>query len=360
MATQFWCSIMFTPKIVGLANATAGGWGNLGGGVTQLMMPLIFGALKNATEPFLAWRWGFFVPGAFMVVAGANCLFFAQDLPDGQYAQLKKSGAMQKVSAAGSFWCGVRNYRTWVLVAQYGFCFGVELTMNNVVTPYFYDQFGMPLTIAGLLGSMFGLMNLFARALGGATSDYLGKKMGMRGRLWNHYVWQCMEGVFCILMGLANKSLVATVILMVCFSTCVQAAEGACYGIVPFISKRGLGVVSGFVGAGGNAGSSLLQTLFFVTDKYETHEGILFMGIAVIAVTQLLCLIWFPMWGGMFVGPREGASEEDYFTSEFTENEKNKGQHEAVLKFAKASKGERPPAFREQVESSGNKVMPQP
>ena len=358
VATQFWCSIMFTPKIVGLANATAGGWGNLGGGVTQLMMPLIFGALKNATEPFLAWRWGFFVPGAFMVVAGANCLFFAQDLPDGQYAQLKKSGAMQKVSAAGSFWCGVRNYRTWVLVAQYGFCFGVELTMNNVVTPYFYDQFGMPLTIAGLLGSMFGLMNLFARALGGATSDYLGKKMGMRGRLWNHYVWQCMEGVFCILMGLANKSLVATVILMVCFSTCVQAAEGACYGIVPFISKRGLGVVSGFVGAGGNAGSSLLQTLFFVTDKYETHEGILFMGITIIAVTQLLCLIWFPMWGGMFVGPREGASEEDYFTSEFTENEKSKGQHEAVLKFAQASKGERPPALRE--EAAETKAAPQP
>ena len=359
VATQFWCSIMFTPKIVGLANATAGGWGNLGGGVTQLLMPLIFSAVKSSTLPFLAWRWTFFVPGSAMVLAGLACLIGAQDLPDGQYAELKKSGQMKKVSGSMSFWCGVRNYRTWILVAQYGFCFGVELTMNNVVTPYFFDQFGMPLTIAGLLGSMFGLMNLFARALGGASSDFLAKKMGMRGRLWNHWGWQTMEGVFCILMGLAYRSLPATVLLMVCFSTCVQAAEGATYGVVPFVSKRGLGVVSGFVGAGGNAGSVLLQTLFFVSDRYTTYQGIMWMGVTIIAVTQLIVFIWFPMWGGMFMGPRAGATEEEYFMHEFNEEEKNAGLHEAALKFATASKGERPPHLREaDAASKGNQVAP--
>jgi MFS transporter, NNP family, nitrate/nitrite transporter len=32
VACQFWTSTMFTPTIVGTANALAGGWGNLGEG----------------------------------------------------------------------------------------------------------------------------------------------------------------------------------------------------------------------------------------------------------------------------------------------------------------------------------------
>ncbi len=33
--TQFHTSVMFAPNVVGTANATVGGWGNAGGGVTQ-------------------------------------------------------------------------------------------------------------------------------------------------------------------------------------------------------------------------------------------------------------------------------------------------------------------------------------
>src|SRR5687768_12761040 len=39
--TQYHTSIMFAPNCVGTANATAAGWGNLGGGVTQMVMPLL-------------------------------------------------------------------------------------------------------------------------------------------------------------------------------------------------------------------------------------------------------------------------------------------------------------------------------
>ena len=35
---QYWASRMFTREVVGTANALCGGWGNLGGGVTQLVM----------------------------------------------------------------------------------------------------------------------------------------------------------------------------------------------------------------------------------------------------------------------------------------------------------------------------------
>lgn len=44
VVTQYHTSMMFAPNVVGTANATTAGWGNMGGGVTQVVMPLIFGA----------------------------------------------------------------------------------------------------------------------------------------------------------------------------------------------------------------------------------------------------------------------------------------------------------------------------
>ena len=40
--TQYRMSVMFAPNIVGTANAAVAGWGNLGGGLTQIAMPLLF------------------------------------------------------------------------------------------------------------------------------------------------------------------------------------------------------------------------------------------------------------------------------------------------------------------------------
>ena len=49
VACQVWCTQMFSKRIVGVANATAGGWGNLGGGVTLFAMGQIFLAFMAAT-----------------------------------------------------------------------------------------------------------------------------------------------------------------------------------------------------------------------------------------------------------------------------------------------------------------------
>ena len=40
--TQYHTTVMFAPDVVGTANATSAGWGNLGGGVTQFAMPMVF------------------------------------------------------------------------------------------------------------------------------------------------------------------------------------------------------------------------------------------------------------------------------------------------------------------------------
>ena len=63
-------------------------------------------------------------------------------------------------------------------------------------------------------------------------------------------------------------------LLVVCFSFCVQMAEGLHYGIVPYVCRPALGVVSGMIGAGGNAGAVIAGSIFF-TGNFRLDQGTL-------------------------------------------------------------------------------------
>jgi nitrate/nitrite transporter NarK len=69
-------------------------------------------------------------------------------------------------------------------------------------------------------------MNLFARGLGGFVSDAANQKWGMPGRLWVQTVCLAIEGSF-VLIFVNTKSLAGAILVMLLFSTFVQAAEGA-------------------------------------------------------------------------------------------------------------------------------------
>jgi MFS transporter, NNP family, nitrate/nitrite transporter len=62
--TQFHTSVMFAPNIKGSANAVAGGFGNTGGGATQIIMPLIAAGLVSAglVSNEDSWRYEWFFP----------------------------------------------------------------------------------------------------------------------------------------------------------------------------------------------------------------------------------------------------------------------------------------------------------
>ena len=58
----------------------------------------------------------------------------------------------------------------------------MELTVDNFAALYYTDNFHLSLQMAGLVASLFGMMNLFARALGGIVSDRCNRRWGLRGR----------------------------------------------------------------------------------------------------------------------------------------------------------------------------------
>ena len=105
-------------------------------------------------------------------------------LPSGNYAELETSGAKQKADSGIVTKVGLTNLNGWILTVTYGFCFGVELTMTNVASQYFYEYFALTPQMSGTIASIFGLVNICARSLGGLASDCSGKRYGMRGRLW--------------------------------------------------------------------------------------------------------------------------------------------------------------------------------
>jgi MFS transporter, NNP family, nitrate/nitrite transporter len=56
--TQYHTSVMFAPNCIGTANATTAGWGNMGGGVTQMVMPLVFTLLAGTAGLGNYWAGG--------------------------------------------------------------------------------------------------------------------------------------------------------------------------------------------------------------------------------------------------------------------------------------------------------------
>merc|ERR1719409_794646 len=94
-------------------------------------------------------------------------------------------------------------------------------------------------------------------------------------------------GTTCVHNG---GTLGLTMLVMICFSLCVQMAEGLHYGIVPYVSRVALGVCSGMVGAGGNAGAVIANSIFFTGD-FRTDVGIIGMGAMIIGVTALMFFV---------------------------------------------------------------------
>lgn len=293
VVTQLHTSLMYGPNCVGTANATSAGWGNLGGGVTQMVMPILLtGMLALGFSDFWAWRLSMVVPGFLMLGTGFLYYFGTRDTMEGDFVELREAGRMESSKAAnGAFVEAVKDKRVWALFVIYGACFGIELTVNNVAALYFMDNFGLGLKTAGLIAGLFGLMNIFARTLGGFFGDKFGQKWGLRGRVKFLQMVLFMEGVALIVFSQITVLWLAIPSLII-FSLFVQMSEGATYSTVPFINKRALGAVSGIVGAGGNVGA-VSAGFLFRAEGITWPTAMLILGTVVMFSASLTIMVKF-------------------------------------------------------------------
>jgi NNP family nitrate/nitrite transporter-like MFS transporter len=316
--TQYHTSVMFAPNVVGTANATSAGWGNLGGGVTQIVMPLIFTGfiVGFSFTDAQAWRASMVLVGIITFLIGIAYYYLTQDAPDGNYKELREKGMLpSKDKVTGAYFKAMADYRVWLMFIIYGACFGVELLINGSIALYFVDYFGyfkdMPLAeaavTAGLIASLFGLMNIFARTLGGIFGDNFASLWGLRGRTTWLFIVLLGEGLALMLFSQMPILMLAIPTLII-FSLFTQMSEGATYSVVPFVNKKALGAVAGVVGAGGNAGA-VAGGFLLKSEAYNSqwNEAYFLIGMIVTGVAFLALFIRF--------SPEKEAEEKALFES---------------------------------------------
>lgn len=285
--TQFHTSMMFAPKIKGTANAITGGWGNLGGGITNMVMPLIFAAIVGlGYTKGDAWRYAMIIPGLMLITMAVIYYKFTKDTPSGNYDEIERN-----VSAKKTDWSILKDWRVWSLALAYAMCFGMEITFDNVAALHFVDSFKLSQASAGFWAGAFGFMNIFARALGGIVADKVGSKHGMRGKGVLLAIMLLLEGAGLVLFAKSGH-LGLALISMVSFALFLKMANGSTYAIVPFVNEKNVGMVSGIVGAGGNIGGMLFGFLFkSATITYV--QAFTYIGISVMLVSLVVFVTRF-------------------------------------------------------------------
>jgi MFS transporter, NNP family, nitrate/nitrite transporter len=288
--TQYHTSVMFGPKVVGTANAASAGWGNSGAGVAQATMPLLMGAvIMLGVSETMGWRVALLVPGVLMLIMSVVYYKFTQDCPEGNFTELRAAGIPFESGGKGgwaSFFEACRNYRAWLLFITYGACFGIELFIHNVAATYYVDRFGLSLKGAGMAAGSFGLLALFARALGGWISDKAAARGDLNSRVNLLFILMIGEGLGLLWFSQTTNVTMA-IVAMLAFGLCTHMACGSTYALVPFVSRKALGGVAGIVGAGGNVGAVLAGFLMKATG--DVRQTLLILGGAVLV--SALCAI---------------------------------------------------------------------
>ena len=284
--TQFHAGMMFAPQVKGTANAVAGGWGNLGGGVTNMVMPLIFAFIVGmGYTKAEAWRYAMVIPGVVMLLTAFVYYKYTKDTPIGNYDEIHHVRSKHQAD-----YSVLLDWRVWALTLAYGVCFGMEITFDNVAALHFVDTFKLDQASAGFWAGVFGFMNIFARALGGIVADKERQKSGLKGKGWLLGLVLLLEGVGLIIFANAGY-LTLAIVSMLTFALFLKMANGATYAIVPFVNAQNVGLVAGVVGAGGNLGGMLFGFLF--KSGFTYIQAFEIIGVAVIVVALIVLVTRF-------------------------------------------------------------------
>ncbi|KEY72388.1 hypothetical protein S7711_01057 [Stachybotrys chartarum IBT 7711] len=308
--TQAWTTTFFDKSIVGTVNAFAGGWGNMGGGVTVAVMIGLFERYVHAgLSAHLAWRVCFpTVPVPCLLLVAGMVLLLGKDHPFGKWSmrhQYTGSGLPvlqgEKVGVEGDKVGDIENSResgpitthalvdtaqsepltkatlfkiltdarVWMCAVCYLLTFGLETALDAglpglINTLFASDNFNH--VDAAYVASTYGLLNLFARPLGGVIADILYSRYGLKAKVWWLLGTAISQGIGMIGLGMYINYSQATIGGVIGFIILIAvtgfAANGAAYAVYGHIRPKNIGAVAGIIGAGGNVGG-IVYTLIF-------------------------------------------------------------------------------------------------
>ncbi len=138
------------------------------------------------------------------------------------------------------------SMQTLVLAFGYFNSFGGELAINSILGAYYVKNFPrLGQTGAGNWASMFGLLNVFFRPLGGVVSDLIYPRTGVWGKKWLIHVYGIISGAFLIAIGLIdpkNQSMMFGLIAGMAFF--MEGGNGANFSLVPHVHPFANGMTS--------------------------------------------------------------------------------------------------------------------
>ncbi|CZT17761.1 probable nitrate transport protein crnA [Ramularia collo-cygni] len=177
--------------------------------------------------------------------------------------------------------------------ATYFCSFGGELAINSYLGAYYFRNFpSLEQTGSGRWASMFGLLNIITRPLGGILSDVIYKHTSS---VWAKKAWivfvGIVSGAFLIAIGLTdprNQGLMFG--LVAGMAVFLEAGNGANFALVPHVHPSANGVLSGIIGAAGNFGGVCFAVLFrFHGTRYE--ESLWIAGVMIVGLNVVLCWV---------------------------------------------------------------------
>ncbi|KAI0136695.1 major facilitator superfamily domain-containing protein [Xylariales sp. AK1849] len=178
------------------------------------------------------------------------------------------------------------------------FCsFGVELSVNAILSAYYLKQFpSLGQTGSANWAAMFGFLNFVTRPLGGAISDIVYRSF--RRSVWAKKICiiTCgiLTGLILIIIGQVNPSNQSTMFgLIALMAIFLEAGNGANFSLVPHVHPHANGFVSGITGAGGNLGGIIFAIIFRFMDN-GTDYAKAFWIIGIITIVMNLVLSWVP------------------------------------------------------------------
>jgi len=95
--------------------------------------------------------------------------------------------------------------------------------MSNGAPMYFHKRFDQPVATVGVIAFLYGISAVYARALGGYLSDFMGEHLSLRGRLLAQFLCMLVQGFLNVWFARMDV-LFPSVGMMVVFSIFVQVS----------------------------------------------------------------------------------------------------------------------------------------